>query len=524
LRPFDTAGEFHPVATGSKLRRVAVRGAGISILAAGVAFLAQVVWTMVLARLLTPSDFGVVTMVNTFSLLLCSFGWSGFMEVVLQRESITDSLASNLFWITVGGGVILTVFFACLGPLLARFYHDSLVRDVTIGMSLTIITSSTSVIHSSLLNRATRYKAVSINGLVARLVGFLVSIILALAGWSYWALVAGNIVEQVSKSLGTFFLCPWIPSLPRKVPGTAEAVKFAMSIYMRRCFSYASGNADNLLVGWRFGAAALGFYKRAFDLFWLPANQLLAPMTAIAVGTLSRFSQDRAGYQRHFLAGISSLAFVGMGIGADFALVGKDMILFLLGPRWVEAGRIFTIFGLGIGVMMLYQTHVWIHVSIGRPDRSFRWGIFEFIWTVGLFVIALPWGPRGIAAAWTISFFTLIVPAFWYAGKPIGLRAMSIVSVTWKFLVASALAGFGSMWLIQVAPLFANTSGSIGAFERAISNSVLFFALYLLAVLILHRSFAPFRQSALLIKEMLPERFATRLKFAEPTVTLESQA
>ena len=446
------------------------------------------------------------------------------MEVILQREDVTESLASNLFWITAGGGVTLTVFFACLGPLLARFYHNALVRNVTVGMSLTIVASSASVIHSALLNRATRYTAVSINGLTSRLVGFLVSIILAVAGWSYWALVAGNIMEQVSKSLGAFFLCRWVPSLPRKVPGTAKAVKFAMSVYMRRCFSYATGNADNMLVGWRFGASALGFYKRAFDLFWLPANQLLAPMTAIAVGTLSRFNQDRAGYQRHFLAGISFLAFVGMGIGADFAIVGQDMILFLLGPRWLEAGRIFTIFGLGIGVMLLYLTHGWIHVSIGRPDRSFRWGIIEFVWTVCLFVIALPWGPRGIALAWTASFFTLILPAFWYAGRPIGFRAMSIVSAAWKFLIASALAGCGSAWLIHIAPLFATAEGALGAAVRAISNSVLFFSLYFLAVFVLHGGFAPFRQTARLIKEMLPERFAASPAVAGPPVTVENEA
>jgi PST family polysaccharide transporter len=524
LRPFDASGAFHPIAAGHGLRRVVVRGAGISVLAAGIAFLAQVVWTMALARLLAPSDFGVVTMVNTFSLLLCSFGWSGFMEVILQREDVTDSLASNLFWITVGGGIILALLFVCLGPLLARFYHDSLVRNVTVGMSLTIVASSASVIHSALLNRATRYKAVSINSLVARLVGFLVSIILAIAGWGYWALVAGNIMEPVSKAFGTFFLCRWVPSLPRKVPGTADAVKFAMSVYWRRCFSYASGNADNLLIGWRFGAAALGFYKRAFDLFWLPANQLLSPMTAIAVGTLSRFNQDRAAYQRNFLAGISALAFVGMGIGADFTLVGQDMILFLLGPKWGEAGRVFTLFGLGIGVMLLYQTHAWIHVSIGRPDRSFRWGIIEFVWTMALFIIALPWGPRGIALAWTVSFFTLIIPAFWYAGKPIGLRATSVVSVTWRFLVASALAGGGSAWVIHVAPPFATTAGASGAFARAITNSALFFALYLLAVVVLHRGLAPFRQTARLMKEMRPERFAARPAAMEPVVIVESRA
>ena len=100
------------------------------------------------------------------------------------------------------------------------------------------------------------------------------------------------------------------------------------------------------------------------------------------MSTLSRVNRDREQFQRYFLRTISVLALVGMGIGADFALVGEDIIRFLFGPGWEEAGRIFALFGPGIGVMLLYNTHGWIHLSIGRPERWFRWGLMEFVCTV----------------------------------------------------------------------------------------------------------------------------------------------
>ncbi len=130
LHPFDAEGQFHPIAEGDLLRRVAVRGAGTTLVASGASFCLQLISTVVLARLLTPNDFGVVTMVTTFSLLFCSFGLNGFSEVILQREDVTHSLASNLFWINFGAGVSLSIVFACLGPLMARFYHDPLVKSV----------------------------------------------------------------------------------------------------------------------------------------------------------------------------------------------------------------------------------------------------------------------------------------------------------------------------------------------------------------------------------------------------------
>lgn len=508
MKPFDAKGVFHPVTRAHGVRRTAVRGAGVTIFATGVSFVVQMAATVVLARLLAPSDFGVVTMVTTFSLLLSSFGLNGFTEVILQREEVTEPLASNLFWITIAGGFLLAGAFAAAGPALALFYHDPPVKQVARGMSLAVAASSFSVIHLALLNRAMRFTAVSVNSIVARVVCVIVSIFLALKGWGYWALVGGYVAQQCSTSVGAWILCQWIPRLPGRAPGTASGVKFAMNVYSHFSFSYFAGNTDNLLVGWRYGAGALGFYKKAFDLFYLPTCQLVSPMGAVAIATLSRFNRDRASYQRYFLAGMSVLAFVGMGIGADFTLVGKDLIRFLLGPAWTEAGRIFVFFGPGIGVMLLYNTHGWIHLSIGRPDRWFRWGVIEFLCTVGLFGIALPWGPRGIALAWTVSFFVLMLPAFWYAGKPIGFGAGPVLAVVWKFFSASLLAGCLTAWLTRVLPLFLTMPGALGAFTRLVSVSLLFFTLYLIAVVALHRSFDPLRQTARLIADLLPGRAA----------------
>src|SRR5260370_11045967 len=129
---FDGCGTFHPVAEGSELRRLAVRGAAATLTAAALSLALRVVPTVVLARLLTPADFGVVTMVTTFSLLLMSFGTSGITEAVIQTQEVNRFQASNLFWITCAIGLILTIGFAASGPLLARFFRNPLVAPVAI--------------------------------------------------------------------------------------------------------------------------------------------------------------------------------------------------------------------------------------------------------------------------------------------------------------------------------------------------------------------------------------------------------
>ena len=127
-------------------------------------------------------------------------------------------------------------------------------------------------------------------------------------------------------------------------------VRFAGNVYARFSLNYFARNTDNLLVGWHFGAYPLGFYKKAYDLFVLPANQIVAPISAVVISSLSRFNRNRSQYIGYLRGGLAMLAFVGMGLGAILTLNGKDVIRLLLGPHWDMAGRIFTYFGPGVGI------------------------------------------------------------------------------------------------------------------------------------------------------------------------------
>jgi len=263
-------------------------------------------------------------------------------------------------------------------------------------------------------------------------------------------------------------------------------------------------NLDNLLVGWKFNAGALGFYKKAYDLFALSDSQLTAPLSNVALATFSRLIHDPPRFKRYLVNSIGMIAFVGMAIGADLALVGKDIVRIVLGPQWSEAGTIFRFFGPGIGIMLLYGTTGWIHLSIGRPNRWLRWSILEFAVTTLLFSVALRWGPEGIAAAWSASFWILIVPAFWYAGQPIRLEISTLLSAVWKYVVASLLSGYACVALTRGFLPPATAASAAEALERMVVISGLFLALYLGSVILLQRGCSPFLQLAKLFRELTP--------------------
>jgi PST family polysaccharide transporter len=475
----------------------------MTIVSGGAALAIQVIATVVLARLLSPQDFGLVAMVTTFSLLLVNFGLNGLTEAVVQRENIDHALASNLFWINLSGGLLLTIGFAAAGTLIARFYGEARVVPIAIGISATIVLTSISVLHLGLLKRAMCFSAVAKNDMIARAVSVAVSILCGWAGWRYWALVLGACALPLSTAIGAWILCQWRPGRTRSAPGTGTMLQFAMNTYGRFSINYFARNADNILVGWRFGAHSLGFYKKAYDLFTLPSTQLVASTTVVAVSALSRVRDDRDQFRRYLLGSMTVMAFLGMGLSGDLTVVGKDLIRVLLGPGWEPAGSIFTFFAPGIGMMVLYNTHGWIHLSIGRADRWLRWGIVEWIVTCLLFVAGLPWGPQGIAVAWCTSFWILIVPGMWYAGKPIDLGLAPMFAAVWRYVAGSLLAGLASSAICSKLTLLSDSSGAGGAALRVVFVSVSFACLYLIAIVLLHGGLSPLQKIVSLLREMV---------------------
>jgi O-antigen/teichoic acid export membrane protein len=272
--------------------------------------------------------------------------------------------------------------------------------------------------------------------------------------------------------------------------------RFAMNVYGRFTLNYGSRNVDNLLVGFLFGENSLGFYKKAYDLFALSAGQLTAPLTNVAVSALSRFNPRSPEYRQHLMSGLSVMAFLGMGLSAMFTLLGQDLIRLLLGNQWEPAGRIFTYFGPGVGAMILYYIHGWIHLSIGRADRWLRWGFVEVTVTCLLFLMALPWGAAGIAVAWTASFWLLTIPAVWYAGAPIQLGVKPVLAAVWRCVVAALLAGCACAGVIRGLQALGVYPSAAEPLARVVTVAILIGALYLGAVFLLYGGYAPLRQAA----------------------------
>jgi len=325
-----------------------------------------------------------------------------------------------------------------------------------------------------------RFYRIAANEVAGIVICQVVAIAIAWQGGGYWALVARRVVPFLAMAAGAWMLCRWLPGLPARDTEIRPMLKFGMNTYGNYAVNYLSRNLDKVLIGWRHGAQSLGHYERAYYLFVMPVTQLSYPLTNVAVAALSRLRDEPDKYRSYYLKALSMLAFIGMPLSAILTLIGKDFLLLLLGPQWNKAGEIFTIFGPGIGILIVYGTHGWLHLSLGRADRWLRWGIIELIVVVLAFAAGLPFGAIGVAVAYTASFYLLMGPGLWYAGRPVGLPLLSFLSAISQYYVSAVAAGLLS-WFILYS--FEPTSAAfieLNVFLRILTSTLLCLLAYLL--------------------------------------------
>src|SRR5882762_6187480 len=317
-----------------------ISGAFITMAAQGAQFVLSLASVMVLARLLTPKDFGLFAMVTTVIGYLRVFKDAGLATATVQREGITHAQVSNLFWINVGISGAISLILAACAPLIARFYREPRLVPITLVLSCTFLLSGLTVQHTALLNRQMRFKALAFIQVGSMFIGVAVGIGMALLNYSYWALVASNLATVAAAVPLTWFAIPWRPQAPSRRSGIRPLVSFGANLATGGFIYSLARGADAMLIGRFYGPNALGLYTRAAALINRPMEQLLGPISSVFVPVLSRVQTQPERYRRMFLQVYEAMALASSFFGGLLFALARPLTLVILGPKWEQAAII----------------------------------------------------------------------------------------------------------------------------------------------------------------------------------------
>ncbi|SDR75982.1 polysaccharide transporter, PST family [Friedmanniella luteola] len=419
------------------LGRTAARGALITVGGQGVKILLQVVGVVVLARLLTPGDYGLVAMVTAIIGVAEIFRDFGLSSAAVQAKTLSRAQRDNLFWINTGAGLAFTVLVFFTAPLVAAVYgHEELV-GLTHVLAFVFVLNGMGTQYRADLNRRLRFTTLAVVDVAAPAISLVVAIVAAVQGAGYWALAVQQLTMAVVLLVGNAVTARWIPRLPRRAP-MRDLFRFGWQLAGSLFVGYLGNNIDSLTIGTRFGSEALGLYNRAFQLLMTPLGQLRAPTTKVALPVLSRLRDDRAASNAYIQRGQSALGLTLVaGLGVVIGAAGPITSIFL-GRQWLSVEPILRLLAVAGVFQSLAYVGLWIYLSHGLTKELLQYTMITVTIKIACILVGSTWGVTGVAwgyalapaLAWPLSFWWLsrkapvdVGPLFVGAGRILVLTA-----------------------------------------------------------------------------------------------------
>ena len=463
------------------LKGRSVRGGAITLSAQAIKFCLQMGSTMILARLLTPADFGLIAMVAAFTGFVGMFKDLGLSMATLQRAEITHAQVSTLFWINVAASMLLTAIAAAMAPLVAWFYGEPRLTLITIAIAGTFVFGGLSAQHTALLRRQMRFKILATIEIAALAVGIATAVTMAFLDYFHWALVGLVAATTVANCVLVWVYCEWRPGRPMRRCGVGPMLRFGGDLTGFNVINYFTRNADNILIGAAWGAGPLGIYSKAYGLLLLPLRQINAPLSSVTIPAMSRLQDDPVALSRFYCRAIRLLAYITMPLVIVMAVLANEAVHLVLGSQWHDAAPVFTVLAIFGVIQSISTTTGWVLMALGRTRRMLKWLMIGTPAILVAFAIGLPWGPFGVAVAATTCALLLVVPnmlyAYWKTPITLGnvaraIRAPFVLSMTILGIVAplrwSLIAQPELIRLIAVAC----AASAVGAASFALFPSV----------------------------------------------------
>jgi PST family polysaccharide transporter len=406
--PFEVALE------AEGLKRRSLQGS----LATGVSQIIRIVLQIgsqiILARLLFPSDFGLLAMVYPVIGFVQIFNDIGLGQAIVQRPTLIQAQVSALFWVNIGVSLLLAVVVTAAAPLAALAYQEPKVIGLMVVLSATIPIAALGIIPSALLMRQMRFGLLARNETITAFGGIATAVIGAMLGWSYWALVAA---QFVSATLGVALVwagCGWRASYPKVDRSVWADLRFGGNLTGANLATFVTTSGDNLLVGVTAGRVALGLYDRSYKLVVQPLGQMLAPISRVAVPLLSRFANQPDQYRTTYLQIVRALLLLTVPGILVCVTYGHELVAVFLGSRWTAAAPIFSWICVGGLTSSIYTSAYWLFVSQDRTKDLMHVTVAASLINVISYLVGAIWGVVGIAMSASIVFALITTPLMLY--------------------------------------------------------------------------------------------------------------
>ena len=401
----------------------------------GMKWLTQLVsWavTIFVARLLTPTDYGLVGMAMVYLGFVQILSEFGLGSAIVQQRDLQEQQIARLGGLSVLWGVLLCAASAALAGPLAAFFGEAAVRWIIIALSLTFVMRALQVVPRALLMREMEFRKLAwVEGIEA-LTLTIGTLALAVLGFRYWALVGGAILAALVAGTVVILWRPHRIQWPGEFGPIAGPVRFGWHIVVSQIAWYVYSNADFAIGGRTLGKAALGAYSLGWQVATVPVDRVSALVGRVTPAVFAAVRNDPPALRRYLGLLTEGLALVTFPASVGLALVADEFVLVVLGEAWRPAILPLRLLALYGGIRSIVTLSPQILVATGHEKRSMYFSVLAAIVLPSLFLIGSRWGTAGVAVAWLIGYPLIAIPMFMrHALQAIDMPVGAYLRVLW---------------------------------------------------------------------------------------------
>lgn len=419
-------GSADPQSSTEGLGARAAKGAAVSVGGQAGKALVQVIGVIVLARLLSPADYGLLALTTVVVGVGDIFRDFGLSTAAVQTPTLSHPQRSNLFWINTIIGCALAGVTWMLAVPIAGVFDQPRLSAVVHGLCFLFVLNGAGTQYRASMERALRFKRLAVIDMTSPAVGLIVAIILASRGAGVWALVAQQLTTASMLMISLVIAGRWIPDWPRRGVPMNGMLRFGWNMVGNQLIGYAANNTDALIIGWKMGPAPLGLYNRAFQLLMQPYNQIRVPVTKVAIPVLSRLDRDEDRYFRFVLKGQVALGYSLCIALSLVAAQSRPLTSLLLGERWMEAGPILSMFAVAAVFQTLASVAYWVYVTKALTNHLFRWSLISAAIKITCVLIGSRHGLMGVALGYAVAPMIAWPLSFWWLSRRVKLPLRSL--------------------------------------------------------------------------------------------------
>jgi O-antigen/teichoic acid export membrane protein len=375
--------------------------------------LVQLLVNMVLSRLLTPEQFGVVAVVQVFLVFFSLLVDAGLGPAIIENKELTEKDNLILFGYGIRLSFILAGIFVAFGPIISVLYNDWGYMGITAALAVTLLFQGFNTVPNALLDKAKRFKEVNIRLVLGNTLGGIAGITGAFCGLGAYALVLSSAVPALVAFILNLILLRIRPATHTSRRTLQKVFGFARDQFGFNFINYFARNADNLLIGKVMGPTSLANYSKAYQLLMMPNNVLLGVINPVLQPVLSDYKDDVPRVRSTYMKILRLLTFVGMPLSAFLSVEARDIILILFGSQWESAVQPFRILAATVWIQMTLSSSGAIYQAMNKSRWLLINGVVSTIIIVSAIIVGISQGNiTAVAICLLIAFYINYVVSF----------------------------------------------------------------------------------------------------------------